>query len=256
MLFLFPIILKYLPVNETSAGTNYLKEPSKIVYASNVFEEDLQTKETVNTEASALLYFTHNQEAYAPITKAVDGKVTVSHHTENITKFGDKLKGQLDSKGVQTTILPVDNTVVRNEKGMSFAQSYASIRPHVAEEVKTNPYDLIIDLHRDSIGKKYTTAVHEGTSYAKVAFVIGMEHANYQSNEEKAVSLQQQMEKIVPGITRNIIRKSGSGVDGKYNQDLHPNLIVVELGGVENTEEELNRTIAVLAEAIPMILAK
>lgn len=39
-------------------------------------------------------------------------------------------------------------------------------------------------------------------------------------------------------------------MDGKYNQDLHPGFILVELGGIGNNEEELNRTIAVLAEAV------
>ena len=58
------------------------------------------------------------------------------------------------------------------------------------------------------------------------------------------------MEKRIPGITRDVIPKGGAGVDGKYNQDLHPNIVLVELGGIGNSEDELNRTLAVISEAI------
>ena len=53
--------------------------------------------------------------------------------------------------------------------------------------------------------------------------------------------MKDEMEKLVPGITRSIISKGGAGVDGKYNQDLHPSLILIELGGIGNSEEELNQ---------------
>jgi len=49
--------------------------------------------------------------------------------------------------------------------------------------------------------------------------------------------------------------KSG-GVDGKYNQDLHKRLMLVEIGGIGNDEAELNRTTAVLAKAISQVLKK
>ena len=66
--------------------------------------------------------------------------------------------------------------------------------------------------------------------------------------------MKDEMEKLVPGITRSIIMKGGAGVDGKYNQDLHPSLILIELGGIENTEAELNHTIAVIATAATAVL--
>ena len=81
-------------------------------------------------------------------------------------------------------------------------------------------------------------------------FVIGLDHPNYKQNrEQSAQRMKDEMEKLVPGITRNIISKGGAGVDGKYNQDLHPSVILIELGGIGNSEDELNRTIVVIAEA-------
>lgn len=247
ILFLFPIILNLLPNKSPTVTAKMMKEPLKIVYASNIFEDEL-AEESNNR---VLLYYTHNHEAYEPITAEKDGKVAVSHRTENITKFGEKLQAQLAANDVATDILPVDTAEELDKKGMPFSQSYHAIRPFVQSHIAEADadYDLIIDLHRDSIGRKQTTMSHKGQDYARVAFVIGLEHPNYKQNEQKALNLTNEMEKIVPGITRNLIRKSGKGVDGKYNQDLHPNIILVELGGPENKEDELNRTVAVIAEA-------
>lgn len=262
ILFLFPVLMNLLPDNEGTVTSKMMQEPQKIVYASNVFEEEIEQEveqavvQAPTGSKKVLLYFTHNQEAYEPITQAVSGKVTATHHTENITKFGEKLQTQLIANDVGAEILPVNNAEELNKQNMSFSKSYHSIRPFVQTHLAQANYDLIIDLHRDSIGRDKTTAQYEGNGYARVAFVVGLEHPNYKQNEEKMLRLKEEMENVVPGITRNVIRKGGKGVDGKYNQDIHPNLIVVELGGIENTEEELNRTVAVLAEAVQRILSE
>ena len=43
-------------------------------------------------------------------------------------------------------------------------------------------------------------------------------------------------------------------MDGIYNQDLANNMVLIELGGIDNTQEEINRTISVLAKAVSAIL--
>ena len=51
-------------------------------------------------------FISHIQhEAYKPVTKEKNGKIAVSHQTENITKFGEKLKTQLDVNGIETDML-------------------------------------------------------------------------------------------------------------------------------------------------------
>lgn len=47
---------------------------------------------------------------------------------------------------------------------------------------QSNNRDLqyFIDIHRDSQRKKVTTATVNGKSYAKLVFVVGAEHANYE----------------------------------------------------------------------------
>jgi stage II sporulation protein P len=65
-----------------------------------------------------------------------------------------------------------------------------------------------------------------------------------------AQKLHEQLNAIVPSISRGILKKGEEGANGIYNQDLARNIVLIELGGIDNTEEELMRTIAVLARAI------
>ncbi len=46
-----------------------------------------------------------------------------------------------------------------------------------------------------------------------------------------------------------VIQKGFQTGNGIYNQDLSGQAILIEVGGVDNTEEELNRSIDALAKA-------
>ena len=237
ILFLFPVLLSRHAGGKNSENIQAHERISYMVYAANIMEEE--TSQVTEKAGKALLYFTHSHEAYKPVTKAKNGKIAVSHQTENITKFGEKLQTQLLFNGIDTDMLAVE---------VPHSGAYKKIRPHVKKQLQEKKYDLIIDLHRDSVGPEKTTISHNDEKYAKVAFVIGMEHPNYKQNRANAVLLKNEMELLVPGITRNLVMKHGAGVDGKYNQDLDSSLLVVELGGIGNAEDELNRTIAVHRE--------
>ena len=50
-------------------------------------------------------------------------------------------------------------------------------------------------------------------------------------------------------MSRGVIQKGFQTGNGIYNQDLSGQAILIEVGGVDNTEEELNRSIDALAKA-------
>ncbi|WP_432358513.1 stage II sporulation protein P [Sporosarcina sp. UB5] len=264
VLFLFPVLIQFIPEQSKLSNSKIIKENALIVYASNIVEEERIEPESEHevieeietTAGKVLLYFTHSHEAYEPMTKAADGKIAVSHQhqTENIMKMGEKLKSLLQMNGIETETLEIDNMKELAKKNLPYSKAYDTIRPFVKKQISNTNYDLIIDMHRDAVGPEKTTIVHEGERYAKVAFVVGMDHPGYKRNEAMSKQLKAEMEKRIPGITRDVISKGGAGVDGKYNQDLHPNIILVELGGIGNTEDELNRTIAVIAQSVSEML--
>lgn len=123
VLFLFPVAINMFPSEQTAKAPKLMKETTYMVYAANILEEEI----VVANPGTALLYFTHSNEAYKPVTKEKNGVIAVSHQTENITKFGEKLKTQLAFNGIETDALFVD---------VPHTGAYRLIRPYVKEQLK------------------------------------------------------------------------------------------------------------------------
>ena len=103
-----------------------------------------------------------------------------------------------------------------------------------------------IDVHRDSVSKKISTVKINDKSYAKILFIVGLEHDNYRENLAVTSKINEMFNEKYPGLSRGIYEKKGPGVNGIYNQDFNKNVIVIEMGGEENNiDEVLNTTLAV-----------
>ncbi|WLR56933.1 stage II sporulation protein P [Mesobacillus subterraneus] len=208
------------------------------------------------TEKSVFIYHTHSWESYLPLlglegaeneNEAVDGKT-------NITIVGELLGTELEKRGIGAS---VDKTNIGQEldrKGWLTHKSYEISRSLVQSAMAGNEkLEYFLDLHRDSVRKDSTTATINNKPYARIVFVIGEENKNFQQNLKFANELHKILNKNYPGISKGVLPKKGIGVDGIYNQDLHANTLVVEVGGVDNNMKELKNTIEALAEAISQI---
>lgn len=197
------------------------------------------------------VYFSHNRESFLPYLQGVTNPNHAYHSQVNVTNIGDKLKEELEKVGIGTVVDKTDIEAKLKEKGLSFARSYQESRT-VVEAAVTQNRDLnyLIDIHRDSRRKKDTTIEINGKTYAKLAFVIGGEHANYEKNLAFANELQKRFDSSYKGLSRGVFTKKGSGTNGKFNQDLSEKAILVEFGGVDNTFEELYNSAEILAEVI------
>ncbi|QED48699.1 stage II sporulation protein P [Cytobacillus dafuensis] len=195
------------------------------------------------------VYFTHNRESFLPYLKGVTNPDFAHHSKVNVTKIGDKLKEELERKGIGTT---VDKTDVQGnlvKKGWKYPRSYQESRSVVqAATAGDRNLSYLIDIHRDSKRKKYTTLDINGKSYAKLAFIIGTDNLNYEKNVRLANELHKRLDKKYKGLSRGILPQQGPGNNGIYNQDLSGNAILIEFGGVDNTFEELNRSAEALAD--------
>ena len=115
---------------------------------------------------------------------------------------------------------------------------------------KNGTLEYFFDIHRDSIPYESSVITYEGTTYAKILFVIGTDHENYEQNLLLAEKLNTILNQKVPNITRGIIKKGGSGVNGIYNQDFSPNTLLFEIGGSYNKISEVTNTIHILAVSL------
>lgn len=196
------------------------------------------------------LYFSHNTESYLPYLKGVTNPNQAYHSKINVTKIGDKLKEELESKGIGTTLDKTDIHAILIKKkklhGASYEESGKIVKAALAQN---RDLSYLIDIHRDSRRKKHTTMKINGESYAKVAFVIGAENPNFEKNAKLAGELHKILQKKYKGLSRGVLKQGGPGNNGKYNQELSSNAILIEFGGVDNTFEELYRSAEAIADA-------
>ena len=167
--------------------------------------------------------------------------------TPNVLMASYLLKEKLNSKGLSTIVETTNMSEFLALNGWNHAASYKASRIFVLD--KKNKYSSLkyfIDIHRDSVNKNVSTVKIDGKSYAKILFVVGLEHKNYAKNLKTMENINKLCNKYYPGLSRGIYKKEGAGVNGIYNQDISPNSILIEVGGVDNNiDEVLNTTEAI-----------
>ena len=246
-LVFFPIMAMYIPSTKSLPESEQPVEGTKLAFASTT---DSSNQLALLPSSKVLVYFAHPEEAYKPITEKLTGQMLVSHQQQNIQSLSSLIKQQFELQLVQTDILNVNVAAEINARNLKYKDSYAVIRPFIQQAINQEKYDLILDIHRDAAKKSITTTTIDNLTFAKIALVVGSKHENYEGNLLYAQKLHEQLNAIAPTISRGILKKGEVGANGIYNQDLARNVVLVEIGGVDNTEDEIMRTIAVLARAI------
>lgn len=194
-------------------------------------------------EPKVYIYNTHQLESY--------DNTDYNDITPNVLMASYILKEELNKEGIPTIVESSNITEYIKQNNLKYYQSYDASRYYAEKIIEDNQnLDLVIDLHRDAVEKNASTVTINDKEYAKVLFVIGMEHENYESNLEVATSLNNIIKEKYPSLTRGIITKSGKNVNGIYNQDLNPNSILIECGGYKNTFSEVVNTIGLLSQVI------
>ncbi|MEC2439624.1 stage II sporulation protein P, partial [Bacillus cereus] len=195
---------------------------------------------------------THSWESYLPLLNLTNdadpNKATSS--VSNISILGDRFREQLEGEGIGATNDKSDVGQKLISRGLNSNSSYKMSREIVQQAMAGNKdLQYFFDLHRDSARKNVTTKTIGDKSYAKLAFVVGKGNKNYEKNLQLATALHEAINKKYPGVSRGVIQKGFQTGNGIYNQDLSGQAILIEVGGVDNTVEELNRSIDALAKA-------
>lgn len=205
----------------------------------------IDVENTLKNDVEVYIYSTHETESYS--AKYLE----VYNIKPNVTMMSYILKDYLNDLGINALVEEKSVTDVLKAHKWSYKYSYEASKEIIEDPIKNNDsLKLIIDLHRDSAVLSKTKMTVDNTDYAKILFVIGAEHENYEENLKVATKLNELLNNEVPDITRGISKKSGDGVNGIYNQDLSPKSVLIELGGQYNEIEELNNTLKILAKVI------
>lgn len=208
------------------------------------------TKNTpVNSDSQVLIYHSHPREAFNPLLGTISSNPNSAVPSKNVMKVGDFISTELKAKGVAAIHLQDDFPSYIKDYSHKFSYKYSrqSVEKVLAQNSKVT---YLLDIHRDSARHKETTTVINGVNYAQLFFIIGHENKNWRQNEAYANAINTRLEKSFPGISRGVWAKTAEQGNGEYNQSLSPNSLVIEIGGVDSTKEELQRTSRVLADII------
>lgn len=210
-------------------NTSYIEDPNPLIVKNPI----------------VYIYNTHQTEEYS-IKNPFDYSVK-----PNVMMASYILREKLNKLGIPSIVETANiKDYLKNNK-LNYSYSYIASR-HFIEEImkKHNSIKYFIDIHRDSIGIDKSLYVKKNKKYARILFIVGLDHKNYKDNLKTVTDINEMIEKDYLGISRGISKKTGPNVNGIYNQDISKNVILIEIGGLENEIEEVYNTIEVLSEYI------
>jgi stage II sporulation protein P len=191
------------------------------------------------------IYSTHETESYQ------DKYLEIYNIKPTVKTMSLILQDYLNELNIKTIVENKSISGILKENNWAYKKSYQASRIAISETIINNPsLKMIIDLHRDSSSLEKTLLEYNNKKYARILFVVGEDHSNYQENLALSENLKNILEEKIPNITRGITIKGGDGVNGIYNQDLSNKSILIELGGQYNEIEELNNTLEILSKSI------
>ena len=232
-------LLSNITFDNTSVRENNNDDTSQITDKSN-------TKEVLNsTKPIIYIYSTHDTEGY------FSSYFNIYNIKPDVKIASYYLQEKLNDLGLNTIVEKRMIKDALNKNNWVYKDSYKASRIYLENTYQNNTsLKLFIDLHRDSSLKSKTTTTIDGKSYARVMFLVGLEHDNYNANLKVATDINNLIKAKYPSLTRGIYKKSGPGVNGIYNQDFNSNCILIELGGQYNTMLEVSNTIDILAKIL------
>lgn len=222
-----------------------------------------QPSKALTEDPLVYIYQTHNYESFIPELEAVfPDKVfnndSSIHETINITLVGKRLSTALKQRNINNIIDTNDNQKELKKEGMSYFDAYKVTRGNLEEALKQYPtIQMAFDLHRDSSSRNFTTMDIDGKDYAKIAIIVSEGDAgnpHYEKNKEFAAQFHKDINDKYPGLSRGIFSKTFETTKNHYNQDLLTQSVLIEIGGTENTLEEMYNTVEALANTIQSLV--
>ena len=206
-----------------------------------------------------LIYHTHATEAFEPFDLGyfdISGSWRSTDSEENMIAVGNAFAAVLSEKGIGF----IHDTTMHDDPSYngSYQRSAVTVKKHLSE----NPgVSVCLDLHRDAIEPSSKeiikpTVVINGRKAAQIMIISGCDNGNfnmpdYWENLRFAAALADKLEELYPGICRPILFDYR-----KYNMDLSPGLLLIEIGATGNTLEEAKYSAELLGNALAELLAE
>lgn len=218
----------------------YLYNRTKLELTPAVLSEG-SVKFTLGEGPQILIYHTHGSEAYAQSdgeTYTESDPYRTTDCTHNVVRVGEEMATVFRAHGFGV----VHDPTLYDYPSYTGAydRSGAAVEQWLA---KYPTIKIVLDVHRDALvgkdGQVYKMVAQEaGQKVAQVMLVVGSdgggkEHPRWRDNLAFAVLLQQGLTRGYSQLARPIVLRNS-----RYNQQLLPGSLLVEVGGHGNTLTE------------------
>ena len=157
----------------------------------------------------------------------------------------------LEKRGYEVDYETTDFELYKTKNHIDYAKSYTVLQKYLSQAVKEHgEYDLVIDFHRDSIKKSLSTITVDNKNYAKLMFVVGKGSSHYNEVNKRCEKLSSMLNQKIPKICRGVYLKQSH-----YNQGVTDNMMLIEVGANENTYEEVQNSLNILAMVLDEYLS-
>lgn len=245
-------------VEMTIAGTALIKnETAYPIDAESVIAQGTGLR-LPEGEPQILIIHTHSSEAYTPagLDRYEPSDNTRTEDSEhNIIRVGDELAKLFEQAGL----------LVIHDRGVydypSYTGSYSRSGAAVEQYLRDYPsIRVVLDVHRDALGTDgviYKTVAEEAGTCASQAMLLvgtdesGLYHPLWRENLALGLYLQNALLRAHPTLMRPL-----DVVPQRYNQQLCPGMLILEVGSSGNTMQEALAAVRLFAEAAaPALLA-
>lgn len=208
---------------------------------------------------TVLIVHTHATESYAGAPDAVYSEYGAYRSLDaeyNMLAIGAEVKRILEDGGVRV----IHDTTLHDYP--SYNSSYGNARETIQRHLAENPeICMVLDIHRDaSDGANGSQLVTAGTvggqRSSQLMMVVGTDTTgnyfpNWEENLSLALKLTALLEQTDPGLTRPVTLR-----EHRFNMDLTPGSLIVEVGAAGDTLDEAILAANALSRAVLTLLQK
>lgn len=249
------------PKPQQSVGLQLTAEDGELVQLHDLvdYEPDVEQLllspldwDLTGAEPTVLILHTHATESYTKQPGEIyeeDSDYRTLNASYNMLSIGEELTRVLTAGGISVLH---DRTL---HDYPSYSGSYDHARETIWAYLEAFPsITMVIDLHRDALNFEQdpqltTLASVGGNRSAQLMLVAGTDHnvpySGWQENLAMGVKLTAVLEKMYPGITRPIQLRPQ-----RFNLDMTPGSLLVEVGANGNTHAEAMTAVRALGAAI------
>ena len=227
--------------------------PSHSINIENSLSGELAFSCDDISKPTVLIFHTHTTESYEMID---EGWFTNSYQTRsnnpdrNMVRVGTAICEELEKSGIGY----IHDTDIHDDR---YTGAYDRSREKIEQILKENPtIQIVLDVHRDAIHNSETARTKpvteiNGRKAAQIMIIAGCEDGkvksfpSWEQNLTFALKLQETAENMFPSLMRPILFSAR-----KYNMDIIPCSVLLEVGSDSNTLEEAEYSGHLIGKAI------